>query len=309
MNARALYHYIAKGRAASLEDLLHTRSLAKQLRLPTSRLLSHTQHTGENLSRRGRGLHFEETRVYQAGDDIRHIDWRVTARTGETHTKIFREEHARPVVFLIDFHPGMYFGTRSCYKSVLAAHVAATLAFSAMDDGNPVGGLALLQQNPCIPVHHKERGVLPLLQQLSAACIEKPAPTLDLHAGLEKLRPILKTGALLVIISDFCRLSAAFEQQLTALIHQHPIWLLRTQDPLETAPPPAGRYPISNTHQWRWLDLTDSEGQIAYQRFCDIRQAALPQLAKRLGLTHLDLLTHRPILPQLAVLSHQLGRL
>jgi len=116
----------------------------------------------------GRGIDFEETRIYQPGDDIRTMDWRVTARTGKPHTKVYREERERPTFFLVDYNPSMFFGSKVAFKSVIAAKTAAILAWAAAREGNRVGGLVfsgnLLRTTPLKASSH---GVLPLLKSLA----------------------------------------------------------------------------------------------------------------------------------------------
>ncbi|PCI06195.1 MAG: DUF58 domain-containing protein, partial [Gammaproteobacteria bacterium] len=89
---------------------------------------------------KGLGMEFDEVRPYQAGDDLYSIDWNVTARTGEAHTKIFREERERPVLMWVDYRQPMFFATRGSFKSVVAAKIAALLAWSAAQHGDRLGG-------------------------------------------------------------------------------------------------------------------------------------------------------------------------
>ena len=114
----------------SLEELIALSRPAGGLRLarPTARALQ----SGQYFSRfKGRGMEFDETRLYTPGDDVRHLDWRVTARTGKAHTKLFREERERPVFLSVDYRASMFFATRGMYKSALAARLAALIAWSA----------------------------------------------------------------------------------------------------------------------------------------------------------------------------------
>ena len=111
----------------SLESLLRLRAEARSLGLSQRNMAAH-QAGGYRSAFRGRGIDFEEVRVYQPGDDIRIMDWRVTARTGEPHTKVYREERERPVLFLVDQGASMMFGTQVAFKSVIAARIAALLA-------------------------------------------------------------------------------------------------------------------------------------------------------------------------------------
>ena len=106
------------------------------------------QRAGSHLSSfRGRGMEYHESRPYQAGDDIRAIDWRVTARSGRTHTKVYREERERPVLLWVDLCRSMFFGTRNCFKSVLASKLAALLAWSSVQHGDRLGGLIFSERD------------------------------------------------------------------------------------------------------------------------------------------------------------------
>ena len=120
--------------------LIKSYSAAKNLPLNSNGIKARL--SGNYLSAfKGRGMEFDEARPYQPGDDIRSIDWRVTARTGKTHTKLYREERERPVLLWVDYRRSMFFGTQNYFKSVLAAKTAALLAWSAAQHGDRLGGL------------------------------------------------------------------------------------------------------------------------------------------------------------------------
>jgi len=130
-----------RGAMLSLQQLLDQRHIAKALELylqSRSRLGMSGSHISKS---KGRGVDFEEHRAYQAGDDIRSIDWRVTARTGRPFTKIFREERERPVIIGVDQSHHMFFGSQVSFKSVVAAEVAAILCWLTVDNGDRVGGV------------------------------------------------------------------------------------------------------------------------------------------------------------------------
>ena len=124
------------GTLADLQSLIALRGEARRLDIaPRGKVLA--TRSGGHLSRfRGRGVEFDESRVYQPGDDPRNMDWRVTARAAQPHVKLFREERERPVWLLVDMGPRMRFGTRIAFKSVIAAHAAALLAWAAVDQGD-----------------------------------------------------------------------------------------------------------------------------------------------------------------------------
>lgn len=149
-------------------DLVQLRYTAKQLvsmntsssRNPLSGLLT------SNF--RGRGIDFAEVRLYQPGDDIRTIDWRVTARTRKPHTKMFQEEREKPVLVLVDQSASMFFGSRKAFKSVVAAETAALLAWSVLDRGDRVGGMVFSEQDHReIKPRRSKHAVLHLLNEIN----------------------------------------------------------------------------------------------------------------------------------------------
>ncbi len=158
----------APGVRVSLQELLALRGEARRLDLaPRGKVLA-TRSGGHLSPFRGRGMEFDEARIYQPGDDPRNMDWRVTARAGRPHVKLFREERERPLWLLVDQGPAMRFGTRVAFKSVIAAQAAALLSWAAVDRGDRVGGLIFdeqgrFEQKPAARTH----GLLPLLQALA----------------------------------------------------------------------------------------------------------------------------------------------
>ena len=150
---------------------------------------------------RGRGMEFEEVRAYQPGDDIRNMDWRVTARTGRPHTKLFREERERPVLFLVDLGPSMAFGTRVAFKSVVAARAAALLAWAARDNGDRIGGIVFAgKRHRELRPAARERGMLPFSRHWSTcnspvSCRRKQERSLGRHsAAVGQCRPPRQFG-------------------------------------------------------------------------------------------------------------------
>ncbi|NQY87846.1 MAG: DUF58 domain-containing protein [Colwellia sp.] len=130
----------------------------------------HGQMSGNYLSRnKGRGMEFDEVRHYQTGDDIRAIDWRVTARTGKTHTKLFREELERPVLIATDLSANMHFGSQLLFKSVQAAHVASLVAWHAKNRGDRLGGIVFNQHEHLeLKPRSRKEGVLHYLHALTS---------------------------------------------------------------------------------------------------------------------------------------------
>ncbi|MEI6895232.1 MAG: DUF58 domain-containing protein [Colwellia sp.] len=152
----------------SMQELLQYQSKSRLIDLAGKKNIQGKQ-TGNYLSRsKGRGMEFDEVRHYQTGDDIRAIDWRVTARTGKTHTKLFREEIERPVLIATDLSQNMHFGSKLLFKSVQAAHLAALVAWHAKSRGDRIGGLVFCdEQHIELKPRSRKSGVLHYLHALT----------------------------------------------------------------------------------------------------------------------------------------------
>ena len=152
--AKWLAKYHSDGVNLGIKELIHYQGKTSLLNLSPRKTVQ-AKLAGAYLAKtKGRGMEFDEARHYQAGDDIRAIDWRVTARTGKTHTKLYREEKERPVFVLTDLSSSMQFGTQFLFKSVQAAHLSALIAWSARKRGDRIGGLVFNQHTP-LPLPHK----------------------------------------------------------------------------------------------------------------------------------------------------------
>lgn len=188
-----------------------------------------THQFGTNRSvYRGRGMEFDEARIYQPGDDARAIDWRVTARTGKMHTKLFHEERERPVLILADLRASMHFGTRVQFKSVLAATIAAELAWVGIDGGDRVGGFILLPSGvTSFPATRNTSAMLRLLKVLSEGTKADDEPggetmELPLHSAVDRLRQVSRPGTLVFIVSDFADFDERTARAIKRLsLHAH----------------------------------------------------------------------------------------
>jgi len=282
------------GHCVTLAELIDLRHQAQALALFTNGDVKTDRIGAYTSSFRGRGMDFEEVRYYQPGDDIRSMDWRVTARTGEPHTKVFREERERPVYCAVDFSDSMYFGTKVMFKTVLAAKLAALISWAAAQHHDRVGGVIFSPEYD-IQLRPKTRkaGVLPLLKAL-ADCTHKPPQQIrqqDAMAhSLLQLRRVTKPGSVVTLISDFEQFSDEAKRHLSRLAHSAQVYVLLVCDPLEIAPPPANIYRVSdgadyltlNTQQknlctqYRELFATKYE---TVKTFCDQHGIGLLQVA------------------------------
>ncbi len=251
-----------EGITLTLEELLALRAQAVQFRLAPQRPSGSPLAGGYRSLFRGRGMDFDEVREYQPGDDIRTIDWLVSARTGRTHTKVFREERERSLYLLVDLRPAMRFASRTAFKSVVAARVAALMAWAAADSGDRVGGLIvdarrLLEVRPA----SGRRGVLRLLRALVEVHQSEPADAahaaVDLATALRRLRRMVRPGGMVFALSDFRDLDAAALPQLAELARAGDLLGSFVYDPLEVDLPARGRFRISDGERVLAFDAED----------------------------------------------------
>lgn len=252
----------------SAEELISLRPRCHALRLPM-RQPAASALAGAYRSRfRGRGVDFLESRNYQPGDDIRNMDWRVTARTGKPHTKVFQEERERPVLVVLDAGPTLYFGTRRRLKSVAAGQLAAAVAWSAVRRGDRIGGFLFA------PGRHREirpaggrRGAMRMIQGLvdwlqpEQQEANTPEP---LSTALERVRHTVRPGSLVVIISDFFGLDEHCNRHLSRLRQHSDVIGCQVLDAAEHDLP-AGRYPITDGEQATVLDTGRSASRSRYE--------------------------------------------
>jgi len=244
-------------------ELIALRARCHALRLPM-RQAAASALAGAYRSRfRGRGVDFLESRNYQPGDDIRNMDWRVTARTGRAHTKVFQEERERPVLVVVDAGPSLFFGTRRRLKSVAAGHFAAAIAWSAVRRGDRIGGFLFA------PGRHRElrpaggrRGAMRMIQGL-VDWLEPGAPEQGelqpLSTALERVRHAVRPGSLVIVLSDFFTLDEDSNRHLSRLRQHNDVIGCQVLDVAEYQLPP-GHYPITDGRDAAVLDtaLPDS---------------------------------------------------
>jgi uncharacterized protein (DUF58 family) len=266
-----------------LGELLALRGAAHGLTLHGRKSARAALLGAHSSAQRGRGLEFQEVRPYVAGDDPRNIDWRVTARRGRPHTKLFREERERPVWLLVDLQPGLFFGTRRQLKSALIVRATAMLAWVAALGGDRVGSVIAqgAGQIRILPARARQAGVLPLLEALLEAQPKapgEPAP-LAFERALNALLPLARPGSQILALSDFAGLRAEAESLWTALAAHADLRLFWITDALEEEGLPNGRFRVGLPGRLRIL-----EGARTRERWRQIwreREARLAALSQR----------------------------
>jgi len=285
----------SRGVYADLDDLIRLQFKVHGFsflpRQPVQSLLA-----GRRASRlRGRGLDFEEIRRYIPGDDIRTMDWRVTARTQKPHTRVYTEEKDRPVLLVVDQRLSMFFGSQVAMKSVTAAEVAAMGAWRTLSVGDRVGALVFNDSEIReIPPHRSRQRVMQILETLLAMNHAlrvdgdiQPDPSM-LNRVLGKVLQIAKHDYLVAIISDFSGTDEETRRAVTRLAAHNDVIALFIYDPLEAHLPSFGKVIVSQGDLQLEVDTGDSQFR---RRFSD-------QFENRLK-TARDLMLRRgiPVLP------------
>jgi uncharacterized protein (DUF58 family) len=273
--------------SVSLKTLIDLAKPAAGLNLHHAH--NRSRQSGGYVSRfKGRGMEFDEARLYQPGDDIRSIDWRVTARTGKTHTKVFREERERPVFISVDNRLAMHFATRGVFKSVLAAKLAGLLAWAAEYHGDRIGG-QLFSEHACRELK-PQNGRHAVLRFLNA--LVKPQNPVDkgftLDQVLARLSQHARPGSLVYIISDFRGINDQAETHIAKLSQHCEVVLIFIYDPLESSLPAQGRYRFTDDERDAVVDTSDQPRLLAYQQRFTQRLQRLELLAKKRGLAFIQ---------------------
>jgi uncharacterized protein (DUF58 family) len=271
--AKWLTKYQSDGVNLGIKELIHYQGKTALLNLSPRKTVQ-AKLAGAYLAKtKGRGMEFDEARHYQAGDDIRAIDWRVTARTGKTHTKLYREEKERPVFVLTDLSSSMQFGTQFLFKSVQAAHLSALIAWSARKRGDRIGGLIFNQHQhiECKPFT-RQKAVLSLLNgmikmQKGSQNTAQDQEQITLANACARLRRLAHPGSLIFILSDFSQLDELAIQHIAQLskhceVIAHPI-----SDPFEHQLPKVNmsqRVTLSDGHNRQQIVLGEKDTELQY---------------------------------------------
>lgn len=271
-----------------LDDLLELRHQAHTLGLASHHLVN-SSFSGLYASVfRGQGLNFEEVREYREGDDIRNMDWKVTARTGDPHLKVFREERERSVMLCVDKGPHMSFGTRKTFKSVQAARAAALLGWAANALHDRVGGLLFRGERHANSYFRPTKDRRALWRLLKALTVEigsdSQSPPGLLADILRQAARGIGTGGLVFVIADFNREHEGLIKGLVQLRQRHSVVLVPIDDPADRDMPDMGdvmfRAPGGELIS---VNTADETGRRAYRNAWQKRRDSLVQIANGSG--------------------------
>jgi uncharacterized protein (DUF58 family) len=277
------------------KTMVETRHHARQFNLTSIKKAS-SAISGLHDSRfRGRGMDYQESRIYQAGDDIRNMDWRVTARTGDAHTKLFQEERERPTYLVVDTNSSLFFGTRQQFKSVLASKVAALLGWSSVQQGDRIGVLTYGTNGIHIgKATAGKRGMMAVMSHLINAFDGQGKEQHSLDQALQQLRTIIRPGSLVVLISDFYDLGADCKRHLLQLRKHNDVLGIKISDPFENHLPMPALYGVQTNQQSRVLDTHLNRTQEKMQRKRQHHVQSLREHIIRAGVPLIPVLTNDP---------------
>ncbi|GGE58746.1 hypothetical protein GCM10011533_09130 [Streptosporangium jomthongense] len=278
-----------------LQALIRLQADARALKLPSARPVRARQAGLQQSAQRGRGMAFAEVRLYQPGDDIRSIDWRVTARRQAPHTKLYEEERERPVLLLCDLGPTLFFASTGAFKQVRCAQLAAILAWLALSAGDQVGGIVfngstLTVQRPA----RRKKSVLRLLDTLATQqrlSLDNASSEITLDTALTEARRVAHTGSRIFVISDFLGISENTASLLGALASHNSVSALRVVDPLEQSLPQSGRFAVAGPEGPVWFDASNRNFQQAWRKKVSEHDARLKNCFRLSGVNAVDIST------------------
>lgn len=289
----------------------HARTISFLPRQPARSALN-----GRHASRlRGRGLNFEELRNYQQGDDVRTIDWKVTARTGEPYVRVYTEEHDRPALLLVDQRMNMFYGSVRNMKSVTAAEAAALAAWCFRIQGDRVGGLvfsdesiAELQPRASAVALNRFLSVLSKANCSLHANLETEA-RISLNRVLESAVRISKTGTLILIFSDFAGVDDRTEKLVRRLSLHNDVILFPISDPSGLNPSADFKIVASDGQLQVELDTGDNATADHIRAVTTARLGKVMDWSRKYGTPVLPLNAAEETLPQLLNLLGARARL
>jgi uncharacterized protein (DUF58 family) len=306
--AQIINQSLSAGAAITTDNLVALRHLANLLPIHKQKKVLNELSGTHTSNLRGRGVDFSEVRGYQPGDDIRAMDWRVTARSQKPHIKVFREERERPIMVVCDLRANMFFGTQYAFKSVLAADLSSLFAWSALKNGDRIGALFFDNQREIDlrpkPGRKQVMRVLHELSQFSLDQVPADLQTNRLASMCRHARRVTRPGSTLYFISDWQSFDQDCERQLHQMNKHNDVVAINIYDAFEENILPLGSYPLTDGQQKMQLECYSKAQGIEHQKAFQLRQQDLKQRMLKLGIPLINLQAQNDIITEL---RHGLG--
>ena len=241
---------------------------------------------------KGRGMAFSEVREYQYGDDVRDIDWNVTARFNKPYVKVFEEERELTVMLLVDMSGSLDFGTSGMSKKDMVAEIAATLAFAAIQNNDKIGAIFFTDRiEKFIPPKKGKKHILYIIRELIG--FEPEGTGTDLKLALEYATNVIKRRCTAFLISDFIA-SPTYNDAMLIANRRHDVVALQVYDKRETELPDVGLMKMRDVERGteEWIDTSSASVRKAYAEWWQKRQAAALDICRRNGVDITSVATH-----------------
>ncbi|MCB9295898.1 MAG: DUF58 domain-containing protein [Lewinellaceae bacterium] len=289
---------------------METSELLKKVRkieIKTKGLSKHLFSGEYHSAFKGRGMSFSEVRDYQYGDDVRNIDWNVTARTGDPHVKIFEEERELTVMLLIDMSRSSFFGTVNQLKNEVITEICAVLAFSAINNNDKVGVAFFSDKvEKYIPAKKGRQHILRIIRELID--FEPEGHGTDIGVMLEYFNNIVKKRSICFLLSDF--LAKAYESPLRIAARRHDVIGVNIIDPREEELPDVGliRARDAESGEMRWIDTSSRRLRERYAAWHQDHLAYFRTTFKKVGADAVNIRTNESYVNALLKFFQQRGR-
>jgi uncharacterized protein (DUF58 family) len=290
---------------------MDTAELLKKVRkieIKTRRLSRHLFTGGYHSAFKGRGMSFSEVRLYHFGDDVRAIDWNVTARTGEPFVKIFEEERELSVMLLVDMSASAFFGTAEQFKQEVLTEICAVLAFSAIANNDKVGVILFSDRIELfIPPKKGRQHILRIIRELLN--VEPAGRGTDLAGAFQYLRNVLKKRSVCFVLSDF--IADDYERSLRVMARRHDCIGIHCWDQRERELPDVGLLLTRDAESGAetWIDTHDPRLRDAYTRLFDERRRRTETAFRRAGADFMSIPTTQSYVQALLRFFEQRARI
>ena len=265
----------------------------RRIQIRTSRMVNEVLAGQYESVFKGQGMEFKEVREYVPGDDIRSIDWNVTARTGEPFIKVFEEERENTVMLLVDLSGSTAFGSHAQFKEEYLTELCAVLAFSAIANNDKVGVVLFSDRIELfIPPKKGKQHILRIIREILS--VKPSGRGTDLAGALRFIHNVLKKRSVCFLLSDFQ--ADRYEDALRVLSRQHDCIGIHCWDMLERDLPDVGvlRVADAESGEQAWLDTTSSRLRHQYQQTFEVHRASTQAMFRRAGADFLSLCTNQP---------------
>ena len=294
-----------KGLVATLDDLMKQRRNVRYLRVK-SKLNSSIQSGDVKSAFKGRGIEMDEIREYAFGDDVRDIDWRVTARKASPYTKVYNEERDREIYVLLDLSSSMFFGTRRELKSVTASKVAALLGWLAQENKDRFGTVIFDGKNVW---HFKPQqnmahllAIFNKISEVSRSRGQVEAEPKAMKKTLQRLIKGLKSRATVFVISDFAIFDDEAKEAVAVLAKKATVFCLCIYDILEKKAPLPGEYMVADKGESLIFDSRNKSFCDEYTKFFEDKRLKMQDYCKKFGCKWLEISTNMPISNQIKII-------